>query len=392
MKKLLVVAVVALLALALVACGGETATTTKGETVTTTAAPTVDTTVAGEPTTTTPAVVDTTAPTVDTTVVLNTDVNTPDTAPAQAGIDIMNGAIEDMAIDPTWKGLWPCAFENHHPELNYKWCLVVKMLPTENCIQEELIAMDPDTGFGIAFEDYTWTLTIDGVDFVIDTFNIPQRDGFIYIRMGLGDWAPIVGEHEYDIKLTITDAATKEVLYWAYFTDPYWGGPYYFEGSAPIEMIPTEKPADVEQVPTSALTGISGPDSLAATETYVKLFDGQVRSKFCSSEYGDIIFTVKDASSIRGISLVGANDDEKFPERVPVKFKLYGSDDGSNWSLVLDVNKSVEELTITNYGEYYYGFAEAVDYGYFKLIVEDASGAATPKYQFSEINLFTDKK
>ena len=388
MKKLLVVAVVALLALALVACGGETATTTK-DTATTTA-PT--TTVAGTPETTTPAVVDTTvAPT--TTKAPATNV-TPGTVAPTAGIDIMNGEAEDMAIDPTWKGLWPCAFENHHPELNYKWCLVVKMLPTENCIQEELILMDPETGFGEAYEDYTWTLTIDGVDFVIDTFCIPQRDGFIYIRMGLGDWSPIIGEHEYDIRLTITDAATGEVLYWAYFTDPYWGGPYYFVGTAPIEMIPTEKPADVEQLPAGSLTGISGPDSLAATETYVKLFDGEVRTKFCSAVFEDIIFTVKDASSIRGIALVGANDDEKFPERVPLKFKLYGSDDGTDgsWNLVLDVDQSNSEVTIKNYGEHYFGFSDAVDYTYFKLIIEDVSGAATPKYQISEINLFTDKK
>ena len=60
MKKLLVFAVIAILVLALVACGDDAATTTKGDAVTT--APVVDTTAPAVADTTAPAVVDTTAP------------------------------------------------------------------------------------------------------------------------------------------------------------------------------------------------------------------------------------------------------------------------------------------------------------------------------------------
>lgn len=399
MKKLLVVAVVALLVLALVACGGDdTATTTKGDVATT--APVVDTTAPAVVDTTVPAVADTTAPVVADTTAKTPDNDTPNTnAPATPtqGIDIMNGELEDMAIDPTWKGLWPCAFENHHPELDYRWCLVVKMLPTENCIQEELIAMDPEVGYGIAYEDYKWTLTINGEDFVITSFCIPDRTTFIYVRMDLGEWAPELGEHEYDIRLTISDATTGEVIYWAWFTDPDWGGNYIYDRIADPEMIPTEKPENVEALPTGSITATSGPESLAATETYVKAFDGLAKTKLCSADYTNpLIFNINntiDTVSIKGISIVGANDDAKHFVRVVTKFKLYGSDDGTegSWSLVLDVNDPAKE-SAENYAEYYYGFAEAVEYRYYKLVIEDASGAETPKYQFSEIVLYTEKQ
>jgi len=411
MKKFLVILMVALVALALVACGDEAPTTTKGTSATTT--PAVTTPKTEEPAATTP-VGETTKTPGETTKTPGETAKTPNsteepgnndnpgtvtppdsTAPFTEGIDILNGDYEYMAIDPTWKGLWACAFEDHQPDFNYKWCFVVKMIPTEEFVQEELIVMDEEAGFGEALEDYTWTLIINDEEFVITEWSIPQRDGFIYVRMGLGDWAPAIGDHEYDIKLKITETSTNKIIYWAWFSDPNWSGLYPFTGKEPIKIIPTEKPEDVEALPAGSLTGISGPESLAATETYAKLFDDQVRTKLCSSDYTNpLIFTVSNASSIKGISLVGANDDEKFPERVPVKFKLYGSDDGSDasWSLVLDVNNAVEDIEVTNYGEHYYGFTEAVEYSYFKLVIEDASGAATPKYQYSEILLYTDKQ
>lgn len=394
MKKFLVFLMVALVALALVACGDDAPTTTKGTSVTT---PAVTTPKTEAPSSTPAADESSKVPGESTKTPETTETpGTTDLGPFGGGIDIMNGDYEYMAIDPTWKGLWGCAFEDHHPELDYRWCFVFKMIPTEEFVQEELVVLDEEVGFGMVLEDYDWTLYINDEEVEINGFNVPMRTGFIYIRIDLGDWAPEIGEHDYDIKLKITEAGTDNVVYWAWFSDPEWCGPYTYDRQPPIVVIPTDEvPSDVEQLPAGSINGISGPESLAATETYVKLFDGLARTKFCSSDYTNpLIFTVTNASSLRGISLCGANDDEKFPERIPVKFKLYGSDDGTDgsWNLVLDVNKSVDDLTVTNYIEHYYAFEEAVDYTYFKFEIEDASGAATPKYQFSEIYLYTDKK
>ena len=406
MKKIIVLLMVALLAFALVACGGDSATTTKTTeasqaetTAATTGVDTAVTTEAGQ--VTTPATAETTAPIVTTTVKPGTDTQptvvttqTPGEDETPEGVDILFGEYEYAAIDPTWNGIWPCAFENHQPDFNYKWCLVFKMYPTDEFVQENLIVMDDTIGFGEALLDYVWTVTINDQKFVIDHFSIPQRDGFIYVRMGLGDWAPEIGEHEYEVRLDITDAYTGSLVYYANFTDDEWGGTYIYNGPEPTTMIPALKPEGIIALPAGSLVGISGPESLAAAETYARLYDGEVRSKLCSSDYTNpIIFTLNNdvtATSFKGISLVGANDDEKFNERVVLKFKVYGSDNGESWNSILSVDDSNDPGTIANYAERYYAFEDAVEYRYYKIEITDASGAATPKYQFSEILLYTD--
>ena len=153
MKKLLVVAVVALLALALVACGGDdTATTTKGDVATT--APVVDTTAPVVVDTTAPAVVDTTAPAVVDTTAIAPDTTTPDTKPTTPpdgpdlkGVDILNGDPADMAINPTWQGMNVGAFENHHAALDMNWAYVILFTESENAIYEVSAPLNEMMGF-----------------------------------------------------------------------------------------------------------------------------------------------------------------------------------------------------------------------------------------------------
>jgi len=385
MKKLIAILLVMLAVIVFAACSGETTTTAS----TTPKAPVESTPVVE--TTTTPKGDDpivTTAPTTN-------DDEPADTDAPTEGIDIMLGDVAYNAIDPFWnQSLWPCAFEQHHPELDFNWCLVFKMLPTSEFVQEELISMDADSGVGTAYEDYKWILTIDGTDHVITEFSIPQRTGFIYVRMGLGaDFKPVDGVHEYDIKLRITDAETNEVIYWAYFTTPDLGGLYEFEAPKPIEMVPATKPGDVEVLENGAIQGIAGPAGVNASETYVNLFDGEYRTKLCAADAtAPIIFAISDSVatfSIKGISIVGANDDEKFPERVFATFKVYGADSGdadAAWTLLTSVDKSADFGTVTNYGEYYYAFDKASAYRFYKVeIITEAS-----RYQASEILLYAE--
>ena len=380
MKKLLVLLLALLVAIVLVACGEPTATTNPD------AETTPESTTAGAGgDETTPAESTPKAPDVTTGKPL-----------FEEGYDILFGSPDYAAIDAGWnQGLWPCAFEEHHPELDYNWCVVFKMYPTTEFVQESLIAMDEEAGVGTAYEDYKWTLIIDDEEHVITEFSIPQRSGFIYVRMGLGaDYKPVDGEHEYDIKLKITDATTGDIVYWAYFTDPDWGGKYLFTPPVIPEVIPTEKPETVESLPEGSLQGISGPAGYTANETYEKLFDGMARTKLCTEDHAsNIIFMVTDnvyTYSIKGFGLVGANDDEKFPERVLTKFKIYGSDTGSadgSWNLLLSVDKSADFGTITNYGEYYYGLEEASEYRYYMIEVDPEIA----KYQLSEVILYAEK-
>ena len=394
MKKFIAILLIALLVVVFVACGGETDTssTPSSSDAPSSSAPTSDPADSSSTPTDDPS--DPSDPTDPTDTSSDTDEPT-DTPVFSEGIDIMLGDIEYNAIDPFWNGSWPCALEKHHPELNYEWCVVFKMIPSAEFVQEQLISMDAELGIGTPFDAYTWTLTIDGTDYVIEKFSIPQRSGFIYVRMGLGaDYQPVEGTHAYDIKLKITDSNTNELVYWAYFTTPDWGGLYEFEAPKPAELVSTEKPSDVEVLRDGSLAGLNGPAGVNAAETYVNLFDSKVESKLCTGEYNvPIIFTINDnvtTFSIKGISIVGANDDEKFPERVFAKFKVYGASSGdvdAAWDLLLTVDKSADFGTVTNYGEYYYGFEEASSYRYYKIEIETDAA----RYQASEILLYTEK-
>ena len=408
MKKLFLLCAVALVVLALVACGGETtetttAATTPAATVETTPVSTVAATTTAASATQTPSVI-TTAPKTTTAVLYTTQA--PETtypAPFEEGIDIFFGDFDYMAIDPTWNEVHGCAFERHHPELRYRWSLVIKMIPSVAPVQDELITMSDEAIAGVFYgevnEKYVWTVIVDGEEIVINEFNIPREGNHIYVRMSLGHWTPKEGKNDYDIKLKITDAETGKIAYWAWFTDPRWVGSLPFDPETapkPIEVVPDEKkPDNIEPLADGALVPLSGPESLAPTETYVKAFDGMATTKFCSSDYTNpLIFSATNASNIVGISIAGGNDDARMPERIPVRFWIYGSDTGAegSWNLVLEVDISVDDLVKENYKEHYYAFPESVDYTYYKLVIEDASGAATPKYQFSEIMLYTEKQ
>lgn len=410
MKKVLVFLLVALVVLALAACGDDPVETTKADTTTpavTTQAPADTDPVANETTAgTTQAIPGDETPGDETPGDETPGDETPgdetpgDNAPFSQGIDILNGPLEYMAIDPLWNGVG-CNFENHQPEFNYKWCFVFSMIPTEEYVQEELMSIPDYDGtknlYGEVYsEDFTWTLYINGEEFVISHISVPVRDNFIYVRLGLGDWEPELGEHEYDVKLKIVSNDTNEIVYWAWFSDPMYWGSYVYNRVADPEKVEGQKPENVVALPDGSLEAMSGPDALATTETFVKAFDGLAKTKLCSSDYTNpLIFKVTntDVTSIVGFAIVGANDDEKHPERVVVKFTLYGSDDGKDgsWNPILTKNESVDNIEVANYAERYFALDDAVEYTYFKLVIEDASGAETPKYQFSDILLYTEK-
>ena len=388
MKKLIAILLVALVAVVLVACGGNDSTTP----ATTTAGNNTQTTTPAEGDTTTPAEGDiTTTP--------DADVTTKEPLYA-TGEDIMYGDPAYMAVDPFWnQGVWPCKFENHHAPLGYNWCLVFKMLPTDEFVIEQLIAVDPETNTGTLVNAFAWTLVINEEEIEIDSYYIspPNGDtsGALYVRLDLGaDWTFPEGENDYDIKLKITEDGTDEVMFWAYFTDPTIGGVYTFEAPKPIEMVPAEKPNGVVALPSGSLEGTAGPAGMNASETYVNLFDGEVRTKLCTADMdNDIIFMISDnitTFNIKGLSFVGANDDEKFNERVISKFTVYGANSGeadASWEKLVTVDKSSDFGTITNYGEYYYAFDEDSSYKFYKIEIENEAG----KYQFSEVILYAEE-
>ena len=377
MKKILALLLVAILAVALVACGGD-GTTTKTETTT---APKTETTTA-------PKTETTTAP-----------VEDEDKPLFEEGIDIMNGDYENAAVNPFWnQSSWPCAFEDGHVDLDFHWALVFTMMETDNGIYEQLIYTDPDAApgapnseTGYVNDDYKWVVTIDGKDYEITRFSLLNDRVSGYIRMDLGpDYQhPEEDPHDYEIVLKIYNAEDESLAFWAWFTDPELCGPYTYEKPAPIVMIEDpNRPASHKALPEGSLVGISGAAGFNASETYVNLFDGRVRSKLCTNDVTTPIeFMIKEgAKSIVSYSLVGANDDESYQSRLVTNFVLYGSADGQSWTQIDAQNFDPATVTITNYGEINYQLETPVTYQYFKLEITHA----TDMYQISEIILYTE--
>ena len=386
MKKLLAILLVAVLALALVACGTEPETTTSSTAADTNTTPDTSSSVADTSSTEDPS----------------GEVEPEDPPLFSEGIDIMNGDYEYMAVEPFWyDGTWPCQFEDGHIQLDFNWALVFKMQETMEGVYEQLIHTDdtlpagtPNDQTWIVNDEYKWVVIIDEEEFEIKRFSILNDVVSGYIRMDLGsEYQPHEEMHEYDIVLKIFNAESGALEFWAWFTDPDLGGLLEWEKPAPIVMIPDENvDENTEALPAGSLTGISGAAGFNASETYVNLFDGMVRTKLCTNDVTTpIIFTLSDDivnPAIKSISLVGANDDDRYSSRLVTNFKVYGAASGGEdaaWDLLCEVNLSEEEIgTITNYGERNYEFTKESNYRFYKLEIEHA----TDMYQISDIILY----
>ena len=384
MKKILLFAMVVLVLAAFVACGG-TETTTPA------------TTTQGDNTATTTTAADTTV--AETTTEDNSSISAPSLY--DQGENIMNGDPDYMAIDPFWNGSFPIAFENHHADLDFHWALVIKMQESVESVYEQLIGTNPEleenSSNYVVNNQFVWNVVINGTTYVIDRLSIYTFITSGYVRMDLGEeFEPAEGTQKYDVSLKITDVDSGEIVFWAWFTDPVLIGEFEFEKPAPDVMVPSGTVGENEEaLATGKLQGVSGPAGFSS-ETYTNLFDGEVRKKLCTDDVTTpIVFAITDdvvTFSITSFSIVGANDDSSYTDRVVKSFKLYGAASGdadrSTWELLLDVTDSGEtETEVKNYQEYNYKFEEASTYRYYILEVVREAGT----YQIGDLVLYAEK-
>ena len=403
MKKLLIVMVVALLALALVACGGETATTTK-DTATTTA-PT--TTVAGTPETTKAPVADettvapattaapattvpattaapattvapttttpvTTVPAVTTTVPATTAKNdTPDTpdTPVAPELDY-TGAINLNEI-----GLSNVGVEDHHGAHDNN--LVLAFYLGNNDAWAALYGAGTPTtenGLWTVNEGYTAIVTVNGVARETNRFTyygfkddagVTNR-GFFRFEL-----APFADLTTNGITCTITTTFTlvgadNKVICYANFED--------------LKYSTLDYEADADNPGKDALvvTPISGPD-FDGGEGAKKLFDNKTTTKLCKSDRTPVIFSLADAKALGGLSLVTANDNSSYKGRTVTGFTLYG---GNSEDAIDNVVLAVTEagMADVDFTEYYYAIEGAAAYQYYKIVFD-----GTNTFQFSEL-------
>ena len=395
MKKLLVVLLVALLAVALVACGGNDETTEKPKTTT---EPAVTTTVPAEGgDETTPAEGGD-----ETTPAEGGDETTPDTTPDTTepfeGYDLIN---EILCIDAwTSDPLCFATFEDSHGDLDFNVAVVFKMNNYDSIYQDLFYTeVNEDGTFNTnvweANDTYKWVFTVDGKEFECDGFSLFNNGDSGWIRASLGSTFKFDdyeyddnNQHEYAVSLKIYDD-TNEVMYFADFTE--FGALLHTKPVKPEMIVDADRPTDVERVPFSQVTAISGPNA-GGGEGFEKMFDNDVRSKLCTGangEEGAIVLSFTSAQSIMGISLVNANDNAAYNARTVVAFDIYVSEDGQTWGdpvvsfsgLDADGN-AIDKSTISgNYAENFFDFGKVVtDVTNVKIVVNNGE-----TYQISEL-------
>ncbi len=406
MKKLLIVAVVALLALALVACGGETATTTKGASNETT--PVVTTPKTEAPETTTPGTVADTGVVTTPGTTLVTPPTTPDTTPSEPAYEGIDLLWEEgyMAIGDMGSSFF--SFEDFHASLDNNVALVISMNDQGGVYNDLFIIDTENTDSNNNWTpnmDYTWVVTIEGVQWEIERFSLFNNTTSGWVRIDLGPnfkWSLFDydenNQYTYEqVRIDIYDSE-KNVVYFADLTsDDLWGG-YTHTKPAEIVMVPdANRPANLVVVDQATATPLGGPDS-GISEGFKQFFDGKIQTKICTGDNGeDKAVTVKYAEvlNVVGFSIVNANDNASATGRTIVAFKLYGSATGEEgtWTEIyaadgLDADgNAIDKTTIsTNYMERYYALGKVETYQYFKFVAENGE-----MWQASELLFYQEQ-
>lgn len=363
MKKTVFFLLVLSVLLLFVSCGNTTTEVTTEEAVTTADTP-----------------VTTTAPTTTA-----TPPTTPE--PTLSGIDILYGDEVDHAIDFSRKNEFSDSYHATYfwygeLELDYHQALVIKMIKCKNRIYEDLFYTVLDQYGDETWQvnsDYRWVVTIDGVPIEIERFFVYHygESGTVYMDLG-EDFLPVIppkGEvHAYDILLQIYRAETDEVMYYAWFTDPRYEGLYEYWNPVLDGFI---------HYPDHAIEGASLVSGPADAE---RLFDCDFKTKLRTKDLTTpIIWKYDEAVTAVAYMFLGANDDASHPERLPTDWKIYGSNNGSDWVLIAEEDLQTPKET-SDYTGRYAEFTTAVTYSYFKLEM-----TAPVEYQLSDIVLLSQK-
>lgn len=360
MKKLFVVLLIAIVIVALAACGGEESSTTKGSDTIAPVATTAVTTTVAETTTTTPTTTTGKAP--ETTL---------------PGIDILYGDEADRAIGVVYPRVHAMWITLGPVELDYNFSLFLKMIQSENMIYEDLFVTVTDE-YGdptwACNPDYKWVLTIDGMSTEIERFYVDHggNNGIVY--MDIGELYRKLVDYDFpcalDILLQIYRVETNEVQYYAWFTDPRYEGLYVYTPGFYDGFI---------SIPPSAIEGaslVSGPQNAE------RLFDFDFKTKLRTQDQTlPIVWKYDSAVNVVAYTFWGARDDSSHPERVPIAWKLYGSNDGENWDLI-DEKSYDAPNEVSDYCQRHEVLENAVTYSYFKLEM-----IAPTEYQLTEFSL-----
>ena len=126
-------------------------------------------------------------------------------------------------------------------------------------------------------------------------------------------------------------------------------------------------------------------------ETASNLFDGNTSTKWCydapsTSSSAWVVFKANEACRLKGYTITTANDNASYRNRNPKDWKIYGSNDKSNWTLLVSVSND-SKLQDENSTPYKYTLATgiATKYEYYKWEITANQGAGV--FQVSEFSI-----
>ena len=379
MKKLLCFALVLIAVMTVfVACGNSDETTPK----TTTEAPivtTAPTTTEAKADITTKTPVETTGKPEETTVKPE-ETTQPEVTTEKPEVTTEKKPVEET---PTGKNLLEGDFldglsiEDHHSSTDYHPTLVFYIYG-DAATYTDLRGSEFTDADAFVNSKYTWKLTVNGKTFSPAKMSIFDGGDWGYFRADLGaaeTYEVKNGVISFDISLKIVDSATNEVKYYADFSDPI---VYSITGI----FEDTSKPEGLTAV--TGVVGVSGPDA-GGDEGYEKLFDNSGKTKLCTDDNDTpIVANLGAAKTLKGISLVNANDNANSTGRTVISFEVWVSENGTDWgsaAAFVTTGEGVNKADISaNYQERFYGFETAITATYVKLVINNGE-----MYQMSEV-------
>ena len=116
-------------------------------------------------------------------------------------------------------------------------------------------------------------------------------------------------------------------------------------------------------------------------ETASNLFDGNTSTKWCNSapstsEPAWVVFKANVACRLKGYTITTANDNASNPGRNPKDWKIYGSNDNSNWTELVSVSND-SKLQDVNTTPFYFELVTPIEtaYEYYKWEITANQGA-----------------
>ena len=297
--------------------------------------------------------------------------------------ELTNGAVITHATGTdlrTISSISDDAVEDHHAHLDNDLALVFRVSNNEALYTELRGEGYPDNEHW-SNANHTWLLNVNGKDFTPTKFSIYDGSSWGYFRAAiapveeLSEYYDAKGKGTFNISLKIVDNATGKTLYYASFGPLYHYTTFVYDESVP---------ADYVRVDSATITPVSGPNA-GQGEGYEKAFDGNHKTKLCTGTLDTpIIVKLNAATTIKGISICNANDNEGSNRRTVINFEVWVSTDGENWGdapAFSTTGEGVNKGDVSkNFMERFYNFETPAEATYVKLVINNGE-----MYQFSDV-------